>query len=241
MRFHHYEACPRCRDNGRDTRGDNLGVFIDGSYFCFACAYRRDGSVFRRFLQSTNQDGGRVNEREKSLLPTDFSRDIPKEAWQWLLQYGLPYTYWKDQVGYSAQDHRLVFRVGNPLQFAIGRYFGTEGRRKWYIWGDPKEHCEVVGTGAVVALVEDLISAHKIGQAAVGIPLFGTNVHPVHIYYLRSVDKRIVLWLDKDQNHSVRSKALRLSSLIGRAVDVVVTDNDPKALPVESIREYLQV
>ena len=35
--FVRHDACPDCRANGRDTSGDNLAVYDDGSTYCFAC------------------------------------------------------------------------------------------------------------------------------------------------------------------------------------------------------------
>ena len=33
----HKEACPKCRETGNDTKGDNLHVYEDGATHCFAC------------------------------------------------------------------------------------------------------------------------------------------------------------------------------------------------------------
>jgi hypothetical protein len=39
-----------------------------------------------------------------------------------LLRYELPYSYWKPYCGYSPAESRLVFTVGTPIKFSIGRY-----------------------------------------------------------------------------------------------------------------------
>jgi hypothetical protein len=31
--------CPRCRERGEDSSGDNLGLFDDGHAYCFSCRY----------------------------------------------------------------------------------------------------------------------------------------------------------------------------------------------------------
>jgi hypothetical protein len=223
-----YESCPNCRDKGGDTRGDNLVRYRDGGAYCFACHTVTPAPMGNRF---------RVVEPDvpKSLCPIDFTREIPATAWKWLLQYGLPYTYWKDQVGYSPKEERLIFRVGKPLAFSIGRYFGGEsGVRKWYAYGYPNRHCEVVGQGRgdTTFLVEDIVSAHIVAQESECIPLFGTSVspkvNPSIIYYLINSEKKVKIWLDKDQQGMVKYKAARLSGLINRPVDIVVTDKDPK-------------
>lgn len=277
-----YEPCPRCRSNGRDTRGDNLVVYSDDSTHCFSCHYHTGGSILSIFDKEVNKNV------PKSSLPGDFTREVPTAAWKWLLQYGLPYSYWKERCGYSPEDQRLVFLVGDPVAFSIGRRIepqpGTavgradssddtsgsdssgpgrllalhgmgagEGskkqgnhasRRKWYVWGDSHKHCEIVtppdsGPDKTVVLVEDLISAHKVGQVTTAIPLFGTVVHPCHLYYLMQQNKPIVLWLDKDQEQNVQKTALRLQSLVDVPVRVVITDDDPKKLSFDVIKELV--
>lgn len=268
-----YEPCPRCRSNGRDNRGDNLVRYSDGGGHCFSCQHHEHSSIGNLLV---NQE---LNHVPKSLLPSSFTREVPVRAWQWLLQYGLPYTYWKHRCGFAPSESRLVFTVGEPLAFSIGRLIheapGHEGRptvggvkpantsptggvsmelrpqtrsvvstvnqgRKWFVWGDSHKHCEVVtpdsGPGKTVVLVEDIVSAHKVGQITTAIPLFGTVVHPCHLYYLMQQDKPITLWLDKDQEQNVQKTALRLQSLVSVPVNIVITDDDPKSQPFDMIR-----
>lgn len=270
-----YEACPKCRANGRDSRGDNLAIYDDGGAHCFACKHH----VFPKYYIPRKVEPN----VPKSLRPADFTREVPADALKWLLQYGLPWSYWKETIGFSPQERRLVFDVGNPLQFSIGRYIeqsngfsgnqtfrqerrvhvdGTPGSdgsrrdedssslrlraagegpsnkvRKWFVWGDSHKHCEVVGQGTSIVLVEDLISAHKVAQAgACAVPLFGTKIHPCHLYYLINERMPIVLWLDKDQELNVKKQAWQLESVINRQVKVVTTNKDPKELSFEDIR-----
>ena len=229
-----YKPCPRCRSQGKDTAGDNLVLYPDGGGHCFSCGYHEHGAKVPFILKEQKPNV------PKSMLPADFTREVPTTALKWLLQYGLPFSYWKDQIGYSASENRLIFLVGQPVQFSIGRYCGPpdDKVRKWYVWGDPHRHCEVVGAGGTVVLVEDLISAHKIANCLAGvesIPLFGVEFHPPHLYYLMQGNKRVVLWLDKDQRGSITRKAARLQSLLGTQVDCVTTDKDPKSLSCEEI------
>lgn len=278
-----YEPCPSCRSKGRDTRGDNLVRYADGGGHCFSCGRHESSPVTAEKLFNRKE----VDDGTKSILPGDFTREVPTAAWKWLFQYGLPYSYWKERCGYSPKDERLVFLIGEPVAFSIGRLIPQSGapvdghgsvddsggsaarglgrlspvhgtssggrgqqqgnhasRRKWYVWGDSHKHCEIVspsdpGRVKTVVLVEDLISAHKVGQITTAIPLFGTVVHPCHLYYLMQQDKPITLWLDKDQEQNVQKTALRLQSLVDVPVRVVVTDDDPKKLPYEVIESLL--
>jgi hypothetical protein len=294
-RFSHYEPCPKCREAGKDSRGDNLVVFRDGGYHCFSCGNHRNASTSKVFDPTpVEEDHG-----TKSLLPFDFTREVPTAAWKWLLQYGLGYKYWQAHCGYSPYYRRLVFKVGQPTQFSIGRlieedtasisgtsrngvrlgilgavrpvdtseeslskalnrpqearsggnqYPGSQNhanRRKWYVWGDSHKHAEVIrgesaGFDGTVVLVEDLISAHKVGQVAESIPLFGTNTYPCHLWHLKNSADKVVLWLDQDQADGLAKKANRISTLVGVPVLPLTTKLDPKSLSFKEIKENLQ-
>lgn len=240
-----HEACPKCQAIGRDTRGDNLGIFSNGHKHCFSCGYH----VFPKHFVPKPQE---ITNEAKKLLPDDFSREVPAAAWKWILQYGLPISHWLPYCGYSEKEQRLVFKVGNPLSFSIGRFIPTnddykdavafsnhEKRRKWYVWGDSHKHCEGFGAGkgSSIVLVEDIISAHKIGEVNECVPLFGTQLHPCHIYYLQHAAKPVILWLDKDQVEHMNKLGLRLSTLINQPVTIKVTDKDPKELSFDFIKE----
>ena len=69
-RFVGYEQCPRCARAGRDSRGDNLGVYADGGKHCFSCGFH----VFpKHYTQKVEIPNG-----AKSLLPSDFTREVNK-------------------------------------------------------------------------------------------------------------------------------------------------------------------
>jgi len=247
------EPCPRCRERGADSRGDNLVVWPDGSAHCFSCNYHQFPKHYVPRLKELNV--------AKALLPSDFTREVPAQALKWLLQYGLPWSYWKDQIGYSPSEERLVFLVGSPTQFSIGRYVGNSSQlgmalperppRKWYVWGDSHRHAEIVGAAPgsdnpeaqdKIVLCEDLVSAHKIANAGyIAMPLFGVNWHPCHVYYLMQEQRPVVLWLDKDQAGTIMRKAVGLQALVGCPVRTVVTDNDPKSLSFTEIKQCLNM
>lgn len=237
-----YEACPKCRDRGADSRGDNLVIWPDDSAHCFSCGFHRNApwrgpSVFNRINEEVKN--------AKGVLPFDFTREVPTFAWKWLLQYGLPYSYWQPSTGYSKATGRLILTCesspGN-VAFSIGRLVDPEKQgAKWYVWGDCHKSAVVLGEYlGLSVLVEDLISAHKVAQVAQTTPLFGTEVHPAVLYSLRNGSSDpVVLWLDDDQRGGSHRKATRLETLLNRPVSVVHTTKDPKALTVNEIKECL--
>ena len=231
--FSHYEACPRCRDNARDTAGDNLAVYTDGSKHCFSCGYH----VHRKTVLHTFVP--KLIQQNKNKLPEDLKRAVPVKAFKWLLQYGLSYRYWRDMIGWSEHHQRLVFLVGDPLQFSIGRAFSEDENKtkpKWRVWGDCHKHVEAVGTGGNIVLVEDIISQHKVAQFTTAVALYGTKISPALMYYLHQEHRPVVLWLDSDQKEKIYRRAINLQSMLGVPVTTIITDKDPKLISNDEVR-----
>jgi hypothetical protein len=233
--------CPKCRTNGKDRRGDNLVLYPDGGSHCFSCGHH---GWPKHYVPRVEAEPSYA----KALLPYDFTREVPGNAWKWLLQFGLGGKYWEPFIGWSEKDSRLIFPQGD---FSIGRYVAPPGsseddhkqHRKWYVYGDDKKRPIVFrptgGESQQVVLVEDLISAHKVGQVAQAIPLFGTSVWDPVVPILRLLGAPIVMWLDKDQENGARKRATRLSVLTGLPVRYVFTRDDPKLQSLDNIKEIL--
>lgn len=238
-KFTHYEACPKCQENGRDSRSDNLARYSDGGGHCFSCGWH----LFSKLHIPEVKEEKNVNE---SVLPYDFTREVPRAGWQWLLQYGLGWKYWQKYCGYSPSNERLVFTVGEPTEFSIGRYVGTpkDGTRKWFVWGEAHKTPHVYGdieTAKTLVLCEDIVSAHKLAQVTAVIPLFGTNIFPSMFPVLRHIGLPITMWLDWDQQNNAIKGGARLSALTGLPVVNQFTVKDPKELSTKEIKEYLKL
>lgn len=238
-----YEPCPKCRENGKDRRGDNLARYSDGGGHCFSCGHH----VWPKGIRTLVKDDHHGDE-DKTVLPSDFSREVPARAWQWLLQYGLPFTYWRPFVGWSEKDKRLVLTVGNPVRFSIGRYFGTETGertpRKWWVYGDRSGFTDILqpkegSPEQAVVLVEDIISWHKVGQVAPSLCLFGVKIGDPVIKKLIAFKRPVTLWLDRDQLSLLAPKLNRIAALVGASVRYVSTDKDPKMYSTDEIKEIL--
>jgi hypothetical protein len=225
-----------------------LGRWSDGSGHCFSCGFH----IFpKTYIREVKKD---VDEN-KAVLPADFTREVPTAGWKWLLQYGLPYSYWKPFTGYTETEDRLVLTYGTPIRFSQGRYLGGDqgekdargqwirrAPRKWKFYGDGHGFVEILGaekTGPIV-LVEDLVSCHKVAQVAPSICLFGTNVHDVAVKILIEAKRPVTLWLDGDQRSLLTAKVNRLQTFLRHPVRYVSTEKDPKAYSLDEIKEILQ-
>jgi hypothetical protein len=192
-----------------------------------------------RFLQKEEDK----DDKEKAVLPRDFSRQVPPAAIKWIIQYGLPWSYWKPYCGYSEEEGRLVITVGEPVKFSQGRLIDQSlGKRKWKFYGDGHNHVEVIGAEIPkeVVLVEDLISAHKVGQHAPCIPIFGTTVHDVVVAELQKLNRPVRFWLDSDQYPLLGKKIARLQTFLRHPVRYIYTEEDPKSVPMDRIKELVK-
>lgn len=176
-------------------------------------------------------------------LPIDFSLVLRKDAQDWLEKYGVTDgERFKYKIGWSEIYESLVFPAfdgfGNLL-LVQRRYFGRESFPKYHTKGFPES---VVWTtrptdlpmgdprlpyNGVIVLVEDFISAIKVGRQFECSPLWGSNVSLGQIKRLSDRWKEVVFWLDF--NKTKEAMKYRLKALpYFEAVWVVSTEKDPK-------------
>jgi hypothetical protein len=221
------QACPRCRENGRDRSGDNLAVYEDGSAYCFSCGYTksRTGLVYRK-----------KDNHKHYALPSDLTWEMPVNVQKWLYKYLDRNDIIKYRIGYSPYWDQIVIPIG--LNGYLSRNFNKD-KPKWYFRGDkPTDY--IIGDSDKVILCEDILSGIKIAKAGYAAHiLFGTNI-PVEVS--RTLYKRfstIKVWLDMDaQKKSLRS-VLRLQQFF-RNVGTISTQHDPKEYDVDQIKEIIK-
>jgi hypothetical protein len=242
-KFVGFEPCPECRKNGRDNRGDNFVRYKDGGGHCFSCGHHEHAKLALKVFKKEDYAS-----EDKAVLPADFTREVPANGWKWLLQYGLPYSYWKRYTGYSPKYHRLVLTFGDPVKFSIGRLLeggneeaGRKSKSKWVFWGDGHGYLEILGDNqkAPIVLVEDLISAHKVAQVFPSICLFGTHIHDLAVKELIKFNGPVVVWLDEDQYHNLPKKVGKLQTFLKHPVKYVYTNKDPKEHTLEEIKRIV--
>ena len=242
--FVRHDSCPQCRKLGKDRNGNNLGIYSDGSEYCFSCGYHNRGSVIRKTsaeLQSTGREPTRTIG-----IPGDCDGRLPEKAWEWLKSYSLTETdVIKNNILWSEQFERVVFPIlddiGNLLAWQ-GRYLGDLDKPKWFTQGDLKNLMHILGpkSNNTCVLVEDLISAIRVSNTGVCcMPIFGSHISLDKLRNLKILNyQRILIWLDKDKQID-SLKFSRQGQQLGINTRSIITTHDPKAYTKQEIKSFL--
>lgn len=245
--FIHNEACPACRENGKDRAGDNLAVYSDGHKFCYSCGYREHSSN-RRY------GGVKPTITHKAYLPIDCELQYSHRALEWIQSFGLCrndllkhrvlYSYDGIRIKKGHCDNLLIFPVfgqGEDLLGYSARYFGNNPDiPKWIIKGKLSQTFHIIGEGETLVLTEDVVSAIKVvGHAhdTKAMPLYGINAKNRWDKLFKLGYRNVILWLDPD----MKSESIRqIRNAHGLNVRIVYSDKDPKYHTPKEIREYLR-
>lgn len=223
MPFLRKEACPRCREQGKDNSGDNLVRYTNGSAFCFAC----------RYLEKPTNYEPPVAKKPPKEVPKDLTLNFPKENLDWLKQYLSP-----DEIG----DY---FRYSPSLRRHVYQHEGYWEARSVNPTAEPKvlSHGSkpfiLFGTGDPIVVVEDVVSAIKVSRVATALPLFGSHFPGdwmVRVAKLKP--SKIVIWLDKDKTFECREYGAKMRTLVPICYSLT-TQQDPKAQDTDDIRRLL--
>lgn len=244
--FLRHESCPKCRENGEDRSGNNLGIWTDHK-FCFKCEYWEGSSAG----YSVNNPDNKKKEKKTNVLdidlPFDCSSDLPKRCLDWLKSYGIT----NDEIEvnsllWSEVYQRLIFPVrdnsGNLLYYQ-GRSFNEDGAKysKYHTEGQANKIYHFLGNRNThrVVVVEDLISAIKVGRHTYCLPLWGSNINEDRIKGLSLLAESLWIWLDKDKaEYSLKTRLRSLPYF--EEVRCIITDKDPKFYNDEEIKEILK-
>lgn len=241
-KFLGHEPCPACGSR------DNLGAYADGKY-CFGCGWGIRG--YRGYsLRELRQ---RLDQQEKSRgsspvpLPDDFSFDLPPPVLAWIKQYGITDRELDDnRIGWSFRAQYLIFPVfdifGNLVLWQ-GRYFGPNAKHpKYFTAGLPETVFHYLGLigdySGAVCVVEDFVSAVKVGRVIPASPLCGSTLSVQRIAKMSDQFKNLYIWLDKDK-HVYSLRARWRASAYFENVRTITTDLDPKGNSDAKIQELL--
>jgi len=185
-------------------------------------------------------------------LPSDFTLDIPKHAMQWFLKAGIsPEVARKDGLGYSPTLDRICMPVWSKSGELIAvqnravqpnqrpKYLNPTGPhiRSALYWSEPPE--EIAGREGVI--VEDRLSAIKVGQIMPTVCLLGTTMTDERVVQIAKHLDTAYVWLDPDAGgDKALRKVKRQLQMQGVKVKLVVSEKDPKYYTRAEIKDYLR-
>ncbi len=229
--FLYHTSCPSCGSR------DNLAVYTDHQY-CFGCGYTKHYNYSERISKKVPT--------KTLFLPDDVATIIPYQADEWIRKYGLTQTELiTNRVVWSESFKMLIFLYVKDgiLKGWQGRYFGTDkSKPKWWNQGNlrdldwlikPKYNLD----NKDIIIVEDIVSAIKVGRLYNCKPLFGSYIDISTIYNIYK-DYNIFLWLDLDKRLESYKVSSKLNT-IGISSRVIVTKNDPKDYSTDEIRSII--
>ncbi len=241
--FVKHEPCPKCRSIGNDKSGDNLGIWSDGSTYCFRCGYTTSRKSFARTKPIITQTIG---------LPADVTTQLPVEARAWLQQYSLArLDIQQHHIMWSEKWSRIIFPYFDDTGLIAwqGRYVPCGKNKvevngkipaKWFSQGKIHEiihPIKLVKREAI--LVEDIVSAIKVSKVCGAIPIFGSSISQQHMLRLKTLVDRVWYWLDPDMRTKSVSMAFK-GNLLGLESHVIFSDKDPKEHSDDDIYGIIQ-
>lgn len=233
--------------------GDDKSMIVsrDGSRlhaYCFRCGLNEcdnAGQLTFAELEARRKAEAKYKAYKQPILPSDFTKDIPKEGRVWLYKaavYGPLLD--KYNIGWSPRMARVIL----PIYDRAGKLLGTQaravmpGQKPKYLTSMPAPAVFYTHCTETVVLVEDILSAIRVGVHASCIALLGTCT-PVHIVLPRLQENghtSVLCWFDPDRAGDkawdTMSKQLQLA---GYAVRRVRADKDPKLYSRREIGEIL--
>lgn len=219
-------ACPMCRTNGKDTKGDNLALYPDGGAFCFSCGYYQST---RKFIPETKTGAYQYNFQRGSVIP----KELRKELEQYLTDSEI-----QKHFCFDPSMQRMVL-----LDTLPHFYWGRDGRSDRKVWNQGEVPFYVFSGGlysgnGTLVVVEDPISAIVVSRNYDCLPLFGSHLKPDWYHKLLLAAKsELIFWLDRDKSQESLELALTFRHLL--QTNFVVSSKDPKAYDVVEIQHFM--
>lgn len=141
---------------------------------------------------------------------------------------------------YSESEESLIVVISDTAWQK--RYFGSnKDYPKWVSYGIDDNVFHITGQQLdkqSVVVVEDVISATKVGHILPTLTLFGSKITANRITKLLLLGyNNIILWLDPDKHSYMVERKKQLDKLCN--CSIILSDKDPKDYRNEEINELL--
>ena len=210
-----FHPCSNCGSSDANAEYAN-------SFYCYSCGkYSSKGFSLSRF---------KPLKEVKLCNNITLQKELPGDTLKWLLGYGLTleelsqFSYSKERMGkYGKMDCNLLMLYVSPnywcaRNFNKGIKYITSGVKPIITYGNNPD---------TVVLVEDIISAIKVGRQFTAIPMMGSMPPKDTERHLKGF-KNVYVWNDLDKAKESLKTARNLSERLGTRVKVIIKPLDPK-------------
>lgn len=250
--FLYHGPCSRC------TSSDALAHYSDGATYCFSCGSGSGSnaasfSAKEAFLEEEDEelpllpsDLSRSFPQEvlEWVQPTGvtYAELIRNGYFFSRTERGLLRVLSQERLGGTHSGTTCDGRVSGRNPYEVRRIFRNDAGSEGVAWKGPKTlfrgNKEDTyggvqpldgGRKGEVCIVEDSLSAIKVGRVVDGYPLFGSSVSKDKLTRITQGYDKVFVWLDSDKLNNARQIAEQCL-MLGKRASVIHTDLDPKYL-----------
>ena len=229
--------CPKCPSS-------DAYVEYEANFYCFSCHY----STLKEVTSIGPAKTQAFAEVWESNFPNAVMDDLRCKMhftdallFKYNIKYASELALGKDEDNIKLYTNRLIIPtkvLDNQVMYFEAKALGGE-YPKYVSFGAKHLFKTFDGYADTVVLVEDLLSAMRIGEIMPCICLRGTNINHDRFIEITATAKNFVAWLDSDKPGQGAARILKRKLEWHGATTNVVTDKDPKYYSDQEIREYL--
>lgn len=238
---------------GRDRTEDNLAEYSDGHVYCFSCHYFKPADsrvvAHNKIKQSIRMLNTNAPSEKQIILPADCISNLGYTGGEWLASYDITKDeVLKDGIMWSPSCQAIIFPFYESVKGTEVKLIGwqarnfVQGRPKYLTRGKTDTICWYHGLTYAkdhgIILVEDCISAIKVGRQACTVPLLGSSLSQKKQLDLYQKSEKLIFWLDYDKVDAAYKYA-NVCALAGYETRVIVTKDDPKDYDDNEIKAIL--
>lgn len=176
--------------------------------------------------------------------PAEFDPSLwPSEARVWLYKAGFSNDRIRDLGFYwTPRMRRVVMPVFDGGRLVYWQARGFDPERPKYINPKVDKPLYKCGSGPLLVITEDMLSAAKVASVTEAWSILGTSADDDKLNEIMRTGKPVRVWLDPD-GAGARGRRKLVPRLRALGVDAkgVTTDKDPKLYPQEEIARVLSL
>jgi len=231
-------SCPHCPSSDAYTEYD------DGSSYCFSCKKYTPPIGIKSEVIKQKLDGSELRSQKEFVYPSDATSYIPSEPLKWLHKYGITkQEIIKNGINWSDYYSGIILPCFNGTDRVLSgftvRFFPRQNPKTIVHGFVCPSLVHDLHTSSIV-LVEDYLSAIKVGRHVSTMCLWGSNIPLKALSSLSKRFSRVGIWLDMDKAEYSLRTARKASVMFKDGCTSILTELDPKCYEDKDIVETLR-